>query len=155
MKTISVGEVYRIHGTATDTVREETPLEKVIERFAKEPGLRGVFVVNTRRQFSGVVTRSDLIRWTHYSLFGGKGRQDVSISEFYRVVDAVRVKDLMNPGMQALAVKETDSLQTALDKMLDYEEDLLPVVDNDYRILGDLRISEVLFHSIEAGKRLK
>ena len=153
MKSIRVGEVYRIYGTATDTVREDTPLEEVIERFAREPGLRGVFVVNARMQFSGVVTRSDLIRGTHYSLFGGKGRQDVSISEFYRVVDAVRVKDLMNPGMRALAVKENDSLQTALDKMLDYEEDLLPVVDNDFRVLGDLRISEVLLHAIEAGKK--
>lgn len=154
MKTIRVGEVYRIHGTATDTVREDTPLEKIIERFAREPDLRGVFVVNSRGQFSGVVTRSDLIRWTHYSLFGGKSRQDISISEFYRVVNAVKVKDLMNPGMQALAVKETDSLQTALDIMLDHEEDLLPVVDDDYRVLGDLRISEVLLYAIEAGKRL-
>ena len=154
MKTITVGEVYRIHGTATDIVRDDTPLEKVIERFAKEPGLRGVFVIVSGKQFSGVVTRSDLIRWTHYSLFGGRGRQDISISDFYRVVDAVRVKDLMNPGMKALAVKETDSLQTALDKMLDYEEDLLPVVDNDYRVLGDLRISEVLLYAIETGKRL-
>ena len=154
MKTITVGEVYRIHGTATDIVRDDTPLEKVIERFAKEPGLRGVFVIDSGKQFSGVVTRSDLIRWTHYSLFGGRGRQDISISDFYRVVDAVRVKDLMNPGMKALAVKETDSLQTALDKMLDYEEDLLPVVDNDYRALGDLRISEVLLYAIETGKRL-
>lgn len=154
MKTITVGEVYRIHGTATDIVRDDTPLEKVIERFAKEPGLRGVFVIDSGKQFSGVVTRSDLIRWTHYSLFGGRGRQDISISDFYRVVDAVRVKDLMNPGMKALAVKETDSLQTALDKMLDYEEDLLPVVDNDYRVLGDLRISEVLLYAIETGKRL-
>ena len=154
MKTITVGEVYRIHGTATDIVRDDTPLEKVIERFAKEPGLRGVFVIDSGKQFSGVVTRSDLIRWTHYSLFGGRGRQDISISDFYRVVDAVRVKDLMNPGMKALAVKETDSLQTALDKMLDYEADLLPVVDNDYRVLGDLRISEVLLYAIETGKRL-
>ena len=152
MKTIKVGEVFKIHGTATDIVAEDTPLEKVIERFAKEPGLRGVFVADSRKRFSGVVTRSDLIRWTHYSLFGGKGRQDVSISDFYRVVDAVRVKDLVNPGMKALAVNEADSLQTALDKMLDYEEDLLPVVDKDFRVIGDLRISEVLLYTFEAGK---
>lgn len=63
-------------------------------------------------------------------------------------------KSKKNPGMKALAVKETDSLQTALDKMLDYEEDLLPVVDDDYRVQGDLRISEVLLFAIEAGKKL-
>ena len=62
MKTIKVGEVFRIRGTTTDIVPENTPLEKVIERFAKEPGLRGIFAVDSRKQFSGVITRSDLIR---------------------------------------------------------------------------------------------
>ena len=37
--------------------------------------------------------------------------------------------------------------------MLDYEEDVLPVVDKDFRILGDLRLSEVLLKVIEAGKQ--
>jgi len=37
--------------------------------------------------------------------------------------------------------RETDSLQTALDKMLNYEEDIIPVLDSEGNILGDLRLS--------------
>ena len=155
MKTIRVEEVYRIHGTATDSIPEDTSLEHIIGRFAREPGLRGVFLVDSRQRFSGVITRADLLKWAHFQLFGGKGRHDMVISDFYRIVDARKAKDLVSTDPQGLVVKEIDTLQTALDKMLDFEEDVLPVVDNERRILGDLRLSEVLLKAIEVGKQMR
>lgn len=155
MKTIRVEEVYRLHGTAADSVPEDTSLEYIIGRFAREPGLRGVFLVDSRQRFSGVITRADLMRWAHFQLFGGKGRHDIAISDFFRVVDAKKAKDLVTTDPRAIAVRETDTLQTALDKMLDYEEDVLPVVDGERRILGDLRLSEVLLKVIEVGREVR
>ena len=152
MKTIQVEEVYRLHGTATDTIPEDTSLEHIISRFAHEPGLRGVFLIDARQRFSGVITRADLMKWAHFQLFGGKGRHDIAISDFFRIVDAKKAKDLVSGDPKAITVKETDTLQTALDKMLDYEEDVLPVVDKERRILGDLRLSEVLLKAIEVGR---
>jgi hypothetical protein len=35
-------------------------------------------------------------------------------------------------------------LQIALDKMLDSEEDVLPVLNSRSEIMGDLRLSEIL-----------
>ena len=37
--------------------------------------------------------------------------------------------------------------------MLDLEEDVLPVMDTERRILGDLRLSEVLLKAFEVGKQ--
>ena len=79
----------------------------------------------------------------------------MAISDFYRIVDARKAKDLVSTDSRGLAVKETDTLQIALDKMLDYEEDVLPVVDKEGRILGDLRLSEVLLKTIEMGKQVR
>ena len=152
MKTIKVKDVYQIHGTATDSISEDTLLEHIISRFAHEPGLRGVFLIDARQRFSGIVTRADLMKWAHFQLYGGKGRYELSISEFFRIADAKKAKDLVSGDPKAITVKETDTLQTALDKMLDHEEDVLPVVDNERRILGDLRLSEVLLKVIEMGK---
>jgi len=39
--------------------------------------------------------------------------------------------------------------------MIDHEEDVLPVEDNERRILGDLRLSEVLLKAIEVGKQMR
>ena len=76
-------------------------------------------------------------------------------SDFFCIVDAKKAKDLVSGDPKAITVKETDTLQTALDKMLDHEEDVLPVVDNERRILGDLRLSEVLLKAIEVGKQVR
>ena len=155
MKTILVKDVYQLHGTATDTISEDTSLEHIISRFANEPGLRGVFLIDARQRLSGIVTRADLMKWAHFQLYGGKGRYELSISEFFRIADAKKAKDLARRDGRSLGIKETDSLQTALDKMLDVEEDVLPVIDNQGKILGDLRLSEVLLKAIELGKQVR
>ena len=153
MKTILVKDVYQLHGTATDIIPEDTSLEHIISRFAHEPGLRGVFIIDARQRLSGIVTRADLMKWAHFQLYGGKGRYELGISEFFRIVDAKKAKDLARRNGRSLGIKETDSLQNALDKMLDVEEDVLPVIDNQGKILGDLRLSEVLLKAIEVGKQ--
>jgi CBS domain-containing protein len=51
-----------------------------------------------------------------------------------------------------LSVRETDSLQSALDKMLDNDEDVLPVLNSQGEITGDLRLSEVLSWVLTYGR---
>ena len=153
MRTIKVEEVYRIHGTASVSMPEDVSLEYVVTRFAREPGVRGIFLIDTSERFIGLITRNDLMKWGHIRLYGGKGRYEITISEFYRLADAVKAKDLLRGDQRGISVKETDTLQTVLDKMLNYEEDVLPVVDGERRVLGDLRLSEVLLKAIEAGKQ--
>ena len=153
MKTIPVSEVYQLHGTATASVPEDTSLEHVISRFAHEAGLRGIFLTDSHQRLTGIVTRSDLTKWVHFQLYGGKGRYEIGISEFFHIVNAKRAKDLARHDGRSLGIRETDSLQTTLDKMLDFEEDVLPVVDNQGYILGDLGLSEVLLKAIEVGKQ--
>ncbi len=155
MKTIRVEEVYRIHGTASVSVREDVSLEYVITRFAREPGVRGIFLIDADERFVGLITRNDLMKWAHVQLFGGKGRDEITISEIFRLANAAKAKDLFRGEPRELSVNESDTLQSALDKMLDYEEDVLPVVDNECRILGDLRLSEVLLKAIEVGKQAR
>lgn len=83
MKTIRVEEMYRLHGTATDSIPEDTSLEYVVGRFAREPSLRGVFLVDSRQRLSEVLTRTDLMKWAHLQLSGGKGRHDIAIYDFF------------------------------------------------------------------------
>jgi CBS domain-containing protein len=155
VKTILVKDVYQLHGTATDSIPEDASLEHIISRFAHEIGLRGIFLIDARQRFSGVITRPALMKWAHYQLFSGKGRHDIAIFDFFRIVDAKKAKDLVSGDPKPITIKETDTLQTALDKMLDHEEDGLPVVDNELRIIGDLRLSEVLLKAIEEGKQVR
>jgi CBS-domain-containing membrane protein len=153
IKTVRVKEVYGLHGTASDLLPEDTSLEYIIDRFAHEPGLREVFLVDSRQKLSGMLTRTDMLKWIHLQLYGWKGRREISISEFFRFVDAKKAKDLIRTDPRSVAVKETDTLQTVLDKMLDSEEDVLPVVDDEFKVIGDLRMSEVFLKAVEIGKQ--
>ena len=152
MKTILVKDVYQLHGTAALIIPENTSLEEVIAKFALESGVQGIFLADSWGRLAGVVTRAELIKWAHFQLYGGKGRHEIGVAEFFRIVDGKQVKDLRRGYGKELSVKETDNLQAALDKMLDFEEDIIAVVDKEGKILGDLRISEVLLKATEVGR---
>jgi CBS domain-containing protein len=153
MKTIRIEQMYRLYGTATDSIPEDTPLEDIIGRFARESCLHGVFLTDSSQRLSGVITDRDLVKWARLKLFGGKGRREISAWDFFRIVEAKKVKELFSTEQRQLAVKETDSLQTALDKMIDYDICVLPVVDGEGRIMGGITLTEVLSQAIELGKQ--
>jgi CBS domain-containing protein len=152
MKTIKVEEVYRLHETAYEEVTESVSLEEVIKIFACKPAIRAVFMLDGRKAYAGTFSRLELLRWLHIQLFGGKGRREIPIAEFYRLASAKVAKDLMSRDTSRFSVKETDSLQTALDLMLDYEEDIIPVVNTENRVIGDLRLSEILLKAIDVAR---
>jgi CBS domain-containing protein len=153
MKKIQVSEVFELHGNASIIVSEDVSFEYVLAYLGHEQHIRGVFLVNADQQFKGVITSADIRRWAHIELFGGMGRHEIRLSDFLRMADAKKAKDLARGDYHSLGVRKTDSLQIALDKMLDFEEDIIPVLDNEGHILGDLRLSEVLLKALEFGKQ--
>jgi CBS-domain-containing membrane protein len=155
MNTIQVADVYKLHGNASITVAEDVSLEYILTYLGHEQGIRGIFLVDSKKKFSGVITSADIRNWAHIKLFGGKGRHEIRISDFYRIANAEKARDLVRGDYRSLGVRETDNLQTALDRMLDSEEDIIPVLDREGHILGDLRLSEVLLKALEVGKQGK
>lgn len=152
MNKTLVAEVYKLHGSASVAIPADSPLEDVIGEFVCEPSLRGIFLIDAKQRFVGMLTRIDLIRWAHLSLTGGKGRHEIAVSEFFRIVDARKAKDLASGDPRMLSAKESDTLQAALGKMLDYEEDVIAVLDSEGRVLGDLRLSEILWWVLARGR---
>lgn len=95
MKTIRVEEVYRLHGTASASLPEDVPLKEVIARFAREPGLRAVFLIDAEQRFAGVVTRIAIMKWAHFQLFG-RWRTEISASATSQVVDPEAIDGVGN-----------------------------------------------------------
>jgi hypothetical protein len=149
----TVREVYRQHGTAAMTLPANASLESLVEILVREPSVRGIFLLDSEQRFAGAVTRVNLIRWAHLNLAGGKGAQDLPIAEFFRIIDARKAGDLMGGDARAFSVKEGDTLQTALDKMLENDEDIIAVTDGGENVLGDLRLTEVLWWIISSARR--
>ena len=145
MNSHFVSEVYKLHGSVSASINLDSSVEEIIGSFIRQPSVRGIFLVDSKLRYVGMISRIDLLRWAHIKLAGGKGRREIAISEFFRITDARKASDLTGSILRSPSVKENDTLQTALDKMLDSEEDVIPVLDNDHRVLGDLGLSEVLW----------
>jgi len=147
-----VADVFEQHGTAVLSVPADTPLKGVIEALVRHPSARGICLVDAKQKFVGMITRVNLLMWARLNLSDSKDKHNMPISDFFRIVDAQKAKDLTPGASSAFSVKENDYLQTAIDKMLDLQEDVIPVLNEEGAILGDLRLSEVLWWAITKGK---
>jgi CBS-domain-containing membrane protein len=151
MNNIQVREVYRLHGQASMIIPEDAAIDYVVALLGHERHLQGLFMVDSDQRYTGTVSRFDLLKWTQLQLYGGKRRKEVPISELLRLVKAKKAKDIERPHSRSYSVKENDTLQTALDLMIKSDEDIIPVVDNAGRIIGDLCLSELLAKALEVG----
>ena len=154
MKAIMVNEVYQLHGTASVSITEEASLGDVIYRFAHEPGIRGVFLVDEELRFAGIVSRIAIMKWAEFQLFG-KHKGNIPASEITSLVDLTKARYLARGDWRSYGVKESDTLEEAFTKMMSFGEDIVPVLDEDGKIIGDLRLSEVLLKALEVGRQAK
>ncbi|HEY98372.1 MAG TPA: CBS domain-containing protein [Dehalococcoidia bacterium] len=151
MKRIMVKDVYELHGTATIMVAEDVPLEDIIITFANNPGIRGAFLVDKEKRFAGIISRMAIMKWADFQLFG-KWKRGVPASEVTQLVDTIKAKYLARGSWRSFGVKEWDTLEKAFNQMMMLGEDVIPVLDDDGKIIGDLRLSEVLMKAIEVGR---
>lgn len=149
-RPLKVSDVFNLHGNASIAVDESASLKQVIGIYAADPAIRGVFLVDSHRRLSSMVSRYAIQKWAQYQLFGKW--DDSSCSEFTHIIDSVPAKQVAHGTPEKLGLKLGDELRTAFDKMMMLSEDVLPVVDDDGKIIGDLRLSEILVKALDASK---
>ena len=152
MKPILVEEVYHLSDPASISVPEWTSLKEVATRLAREPELRAVFLLDSHQRFAGTIRRTDLLKWLYFQLFGKLGEEKGSTGEILRLAFATKAKDLARGDWSYFGVKPSDTIQTALDRMIAYGDAIIPVLDNEGKVLGDLRVTEILMKALEFGE---
>ena len=84
MNSVQVKDIYKTRGTSSISIPEDTAIEVITERLACEPGIRGIFVIDTKNRFIGLITSKDLMKWMHLRLYSGQKRHDISVWEGLR-----------------------------------------------------------------------
>ena len=154
MRRILVKDVYQPHVTASILVTEDIALGDIISKFAHEPGIRGVFLIDEEQRFAGIISRIAITKWAEFQLFG-KWKNGIPAPEIANLFDLVKAKHLAHGDWHSLGIKECDTLEKAFELMMRLGEDVIPVLDEDGKIIGDLRLSEVLLKVIEVGRERK
>lgn len=144
MKRITVGEVHNRHAPAFKTVNESTSLDVVIGTFAAGASVQAIFVVDDSGNYKGTINRKDLIGWVAIKLVGGESSRSMTVGHMRRILFAADAADLMRGGSRVPSVSDSTNLAKALQIMMDSGEPVLPVVDGTGKLVGDLRVSEIL-----------
>jgi predicted transcriptional regulator len=125
-------------------VDEEEQINEIIKHYAEDPSLSGIFVVDKKQKLKGVITRNDLLQWAKFKIGADIGSATVYVDEINRYAFSTTAKEIMYRYSVETFVKPEDSLESALDMMLNEDILSIPVVDEEKKIVGDLTLSEVL-----------
>lgn len=150
---LHVRDVFDPARTLALIVDEDTPFEEVIRRFAERTDLRGIFVVDAKRRLTGVITRTDLLSWASLVFRSPGPPSRVGWGRLFRLARATTAKEACQPHSHLSRVSPDDPLDEALARMVAHKLIDLPVVDADGRILGDLRLTELLVKALDVAER--
>lgn len=150
-RKLLVKNVYDPKKMLSLVVNEEEPIKEIIKHFVKEPSCRGIFVIDEEHQFKGAITRSDLLKWAKFKLGKGipSGSVRFAISEIRKFVYSTVAKDVINRHSHNAHVKPEHDVITALDLMMSQDIIDVPVVNERGKILGDLKLTEILNKILE------
>jgi len=147
-----VKDVFETAKTLSLIVDEEEEIHKIIEQYAENPSLRGIFVVDKKRRLKGIVTRNDLLQWAKFRIGAYSSNDTLIIDKINRYVYSTTAKEIIHRGSSETYVKPEDSLTSALEMMLNEGVLDIPVVDAEKKIVGDLILSEALYAIIRSAR---
>ena len=155
LQKLSVKGAFRSEEEDLAPVRLADTIHVVIDNFVHHAEFGGVFVIGDDQRFSGVITRTDLLDWVRVKLGAAFLKPLPDVDKTLRLaslVNAQTVVDLLRPETKNAAVSVNDSLAHALKLMIEADLIILPVVDDAWRIIGRLTLSELLNRALAEGE---
>lgn len=152
MSNISlVRDIFNPNKMLSLICHEDEPIEKIIKIYAENPHLRGIFALDKNEKFIGVITRNDLLMWAKYKI--GSGIEDsiylkTTYDEIKRYALSHKISEMIHPNSAEAFVREDDNILKALRLMLDSSLIDVPVIDSEGKIIGDLKLTEILLNLI-------
>lgn len=127
-------------------LKKDEPVENVIHVFARNPELRGIFIVDENEEFYGVITRFELLQWIKYKLVSldSVDYEWKIIQEIKKYVLPTRAYELVNRASSQAYVFLDDSIEKALRLMADNNLIDIPILDSDGKIIADIKLSDLL-----------
>ena len=141
---LRIRDIFNPRDMHTLLVYEKDTIRNAIRHFAEDPCCGGIFIIDKDKRFKGVITRYDLLTWAKFKIGAGIESDAISIEEIHKYVHSTKIKEFINKYNDRIRLTLDNSLLDALNMMLSEDLITVPVVDERGKILGDLKLSEVL-----------
>jgi CBS-domain-containing membrane protein len=127
-------------------VAEEDQLSQVVVKTAKDKETMLACVVDKEGKLKGIITPKELLRAVEIREFGTIRRPFFEGPEILHILSSKYAKDIMSPPV---SVKPSDSIDKAIDIMLDKGFYEVPVVDEQGKMLGVINYFSIITSSVE------
>ncbi len=126
-------------------VKEDDPIIDIAQYVAKYNFRWGIFVVDEKNRLVGFIKLDNLIR----HLLKEQSPRIGSVISTRHLLDTLfsgSAKDIMSKNVPF--VKEDEPIKTAINKMLEYNMKIMPVLDDEGKVIGFLDMSTIINYSL-------
>lgn len=127
-------------------VAEEDQLSQVVVKIAKDKETMLACVLDKEDKLKGIITPREVLRAVEVREFGTIRRPFFEGSEILHILSSKYAKDIMN---SPVSVKPGDSVDKAINIMLDKGFYEVPVVDEQEKIIGVINYFSIITSSVE------
>lgn len=127
-------------------VAEQDQISQVVVKIAKDKETMLACVLDEEGRLKGIITPKEVLRAVEIREFGTIRRPFFEGQEILRILSSKYAKDIMSPPV---SVKPEDSVDKAIDIMLDKGFYEVPVVDEQGKIVGLINYFSIITSSVE------
>ncbi|RLC60427.1 MAG: hypothetical protein DRH54_00455 [Chloroflexi bacterium] len=127
-------------------VAEQDQISQVVVKIAKDKETMLACVLDEEGRLKGIITPKEVLRAVEIREFGTIRRPFFEGQEILRILSSKYAKDIMSPPV---SVKPEDSVDKAIDIMLDKGFYEVPVVDKQGKIVGLINYFSIITSSME------
>ncbi len=149
VEDLDVEDVADLCVAEPSMVQTGDPIWKMISALVEKPTNRTVHVVDAKQKLIGIISFRDVIRVTNARI----GARRKGISAFIKYLRDVFKEDVDELMRRPVKVKLSTNLLEALEKMEEFKMNDMPIVDNEGKLVGDLKGLEILRFALEDVKR--
>ena len=142
MEELRVWEVLEKMGDISPpaTVRVDASLRSAVEAMIADEGTHKVYAVGEDGKLAGTITLEVLLRHAGYML----GVRPAGMSSFLRMLAEVADERVSQVMASPIKVSRDEMLVNATKLMVEHHLNDIPVVDNDNRLIAELRGMDIL-----------
>lgn len=151
MRSMTVAQLCKPSRLRALVLHKETLLQDIVKSLVSEKALFGIFLVDSEERLIATLNHRQLLCWAR--LQSGSTMQlesFITAGQLQRLVNAEQVWQLALPEGGQTAVTLTDSLLDVVQKMVKQHLTIVPVVDDNGRLVSDLFWHEVLSSMMQA-----
>lgn len=142
-RDLSVEDVFEILTEKPIIVKEDSTLKDAVVAITKNSTSRKVYVVDTDGKLKGVITIETLLQHVGYKV----GVREAGMISFFKFLSSMFDEDITEIMDKPVTVNKRHKVLDALQLMVEYHLNDLPIIDDEDRIIGELHSLDILIQT--------